>query len=110
MYQKYTKRNSIVMRIILATCFVIFSFAMSYGQVCNSELKVYKDRNFKAANQNGAEFWMELTNKSATPTSFTITTKNLETSCSNETLRTSAKNVKLDAVVLQQDSNKLVFS
>lgn len=87
---------------------LFFLFALSSAnlssQNCNSTLKVEKNRNFKSANLDGATFSMELTNESTTIQRYSISTKFLEESCANSTLRTSSSNAELATSLLEANS------
>lgn len=75
---------------------LILSAGISTAQNCRAELKVSRDRNFDSANENGALFEMELKNNGSSSEIFSIESAFLSESCSNESLKTSAPNVKLD--------------
>lgn len=73
---------------------------ISVAPPCSSELSVEKNRTFKSADENGADFKITLKNTSETLMSFELTAANLSKPCSNEPHsgngKSSSKNVDLD--------------
>ena len=51
------------------------------NQNCRAELKVEKNRSYKSADEGGASFVLFLENTSNSSATYTISTKNLESSC-----------------------------
>ena len=66
---------------------------------CSAQLIVEKDRSFKSADQDGAQFVLVLTNTSRNTKTFNLSTRNLSEPCSNKAQynrRSSPKNSELD--------------
>ncbi len=77
-------------------CTLLFCVGFINAQSCKAELGVARDRNYDSATESGALFEMELKNNGNSPEVFNIQTAFLTESCSNESLKTSSANVKLD--------------
>ena len=98
-------RNNTLKTILLFTTLItLFGFSTSYGQSCNSELIVSKNRDARSASENDpTQFQLELTNNSSKAQSYSIETSRYEGSfkvrgISPSTLTSSAK---LDISILQ---------
>jgi hypothetical protein len=98
-------RNNTLRTILLfTTLFTLFGFSNAYGQTCNSELLVSKNRDARSATENDStQFQLELTNNSSKAQSYSIETSRYEGSfkvkgVSPATLTSSAQ---LDVSILQ---------
>ena len=101
-------RNNTLKTILLFTTLItLFGYSTSYGQSCNSELVVSKNRDARSASENDPTgFQLELTNNSSKAQSYSIETSRYEGSfkvkgVSPSTLTSSAK---LDVSILQDRS------
>jgi hypothetical protein len=92
--------------VILLTIFVASIFNSSentveYDQECSAELSVLKDRSFKSADEDGANFIITLKNSSSKTAMYTLSTSHLSEPCDNKGGRASTEgNVNLNVSIL----------
>jgi len=95
--------------VILLTTFMASIFNSSdnfdvYYQDCKAELSVYKNRNFKSADEDGASFALTLKNTSSKAATYILSTTNLLEPCDNKGGRsTTGSNVNLKVSIINSD-------
>lgn len=103
--------------ILFATCFTgILNYSSNEAslnlQECHSELTVEKNRSYKSADQDGATFYLALTNQSSEAAIYDISSVNISGQCknNNNTLNLSDSNVETNIAIQQIDSDQLANS
>ncbi|MDC7996091.1 Fn3-like domain-containing protein [Altibacter sp. HG106] len=76
--------------------FLLIGSSSVYAQNCSSTLTVEKNRDTRSADEDGAHFWVVLTNTSSSTATYTLSTEFATEYCGNDTRRSSRPNVTLD--------------
>jgi len=75
------RQSMLSVRFTLLITFLLASTVISFGQSCNSELNVSKDRDARSANENNpTQFQLELSNNSSKSQTYFIETTRFENS------------------------------
>lgn len=84
MSQNKMIQNSTYQRISFISLLFLFFSLVGYSQNCNSKLEVVKNRDSRSLTKKEHTFFdLELINESGKSSTYTITSENLNTNCSN---------------------------
>jgi len=92
---------------LFTTLITLFGFSNTYGQTCNSELVVSKNRDARSASENDStQYQLELTNNSSKAQSYSIETSRFDGTFKVKGISpaTLTSSTKLDVTVLQNRS------
>lgn len=98
-----TRLSRLCLLVALAT--LLFNFG-AQAQNCSATLSAENQKNIGTANENGASFTLNLTNKSSASTSYTFTATFLDTSCATPNKSNLGRNVELDVKFFDRSNNQ----
>ena len=103
---QYLQSLNNISKIILI---LLLTSSVTYGQndLCKARLIVDHDLNIGSSNADGAYYLMTVTNTASTADTFTLSSKNINTTCSNTDGSSSAHNINLDAVFVDTKLNPI---
>lgn len=91
--------NSLISRLLLFATTLMLGLQVSYSQSCEGTINAYKNRSFKSIGDNGAIFKIEIHNKSTSPQTYVITSKQFKGGCDNGRKAINKSNAQVKASV-----------
>lgn len=94
-------------KLTLIVLFLFVGLYSSIAQQCQAELTVEKNRKYKTVSEEGALFTLELSNKSNSTSTYTISSELLEQACGNASIKSNKPNTQVDVSVLSSNRSVL---
>lgn len=101
------KRNFLKKNVFSLLFFLITTISFAQSGSCNGTLIVENNGNIRSTPPDGTYYSMVLTNNSSSTDTFTLSIKNINTSCTNPDATTTAGNVTINTDFIDSERNSL---
>ncbi|MGH2666115.1 hypothetical protein [Flavobacterium sp.] len=88
--------------------FLVFNSLSTFGQSsCQADFDVYKSRNIRSVPLDGTYYTMVITNKTPSRNTYSLSAKNINSTCSNTDGSSTSNNVDINSTFLDMDKNRI---